>query len=162
MNRRTFSVTSHSLDCTAALGRSIGEVLQPGDCIALIGELGAGKTELVKGIAVGAGVPKNVPVNSPTFVLVNEYAGRVYIYHVDAYRLTGAPELAAVGFAEMLESGGVVLLEWADRVPSLLPPNALTIRMEHAGATSRRMTFEAADETCSRLLDAVARFSCET
>ncbi len=134
------TMLSDSPETTRAVGRRIGAALRPGDCIALIGSLGAGKTELVKGIAAGAEVPPGVTVSSPTFVIVNEYPGRVYLYHVDAYRLGGAEELAAIGFTEMLDSDGVVIVEWADRVNTIMPSDCVTIRMDHAGENARRLT----------------------
>lgn len=107
----------------------MGAALLPGSVVALVGELGAGKTHLVKGIAVELGVASEKLVNSPTFVLVNEYAGRIPIIHVDAYRLAGAAQLAAIGFDEMCARGGVVLVEWADRVRSEIPASAIWIEI---------------------------------
>ena len=151
MKTRDRSILSESPEMTRALGRRIGRVLQPGDCIALAGPLGAGKTELVKGIAAGAEVPPGVTINSPTFVIVNEYPGRVYLHHVDAYRLGGTEELAAIGFVEMLQSGGAVIVEWADRVEALMPAGRLTICMEHAGERARRLTFQASGPASRRI-----------
>jgi len=126
---------------TLALGRALGEVLRGGDFLALAGPLGAGKTQLVKGIAAGLGVPENEPVVSPTFVLVREYQGRIKLYHIDAYRLHGSAELAALGLDEITaEPGAAIALEWADRVPEAVPAGACWIELEHLGPRRRRMS----------------------
>ncbi len=105
---------------TQALGRRIGAVLQPGDVVGLVGPLGAGKTQLAKGIAVGLGVADSRQVNSPTFVLVNEHAGRMHVYHLDVYRLSGAGELESRGFEAMCGGAAGVMVVWADRVRSVM------------------------------------------
>jgi tRNA threonylcarbamoyladenosine biosynthesis protein TsaE len=125
---------------TLALGERLGRDLQPGLVVALIGTLGSGKTHLVKGVSRGNAVPDDVTVNSPTFVLVNEYPGRVYIHHIDAYRLHGARELEALGFDEMAADGGAVFVEWADRVPESMPENHVRIDIQITGDTHRRIT----------------------
>lgn len=155
MSQAELCVTTHSQEETRELGRKMGQVLGSGDCIGLIGALGAGKTELVKGIATGAGVPPPVVVNSPTFVITNEYPGRVYIYHIDAYRLSGPDELAAIGFAEMSTSG-VVVVEWADRVSGIMPADRVTVHMEHVSETARRITFTALQPSCHRIIAALS------
>jgi len=144
--------TSHSVEQTRALGVRVGRLLAGGEVIALVGPLGAGKTQWVKGLSEGAGVTDPDAVNSPTFVLVNEYAGRVYIHHLDAYRLTGPTELGALGFDEMIDSDSTVIVEWADRVMSVLPEDRLTITLEIAGPTERRIRGLANGPTSSRLL----------
>ena len=147
-------VESHSVDDTLLVGRRLGAALRGGDAVALIGELGAGKTQLVKGIAVGAGVRDARVVNSPTFVIVNEYAGRVNLYHVDAYRLSGSAELEAIGIDEMFGSGSAVVIEWADRVASVLPEDHLRVRLEAVGDQQRRIRFEATGRRSRDLLAA--------
>ncbi|MEK6643190.1 MAG: tRNA (adenosine(37)-N6)-threonylcarbamoyltransferase complex ATPase subunit type 1 TsaE [Planctomycetota bacterium] len=133
------TIDSRSVEETIRIGRAIGGALVGGEVIALVGELGAGKTHLVKGIAAGLGVVDERTVNSPTIVLVNEYAGRVPVIHLDAYRLAGAGQLAALGFEEMCESGGVVIVEWADRVREVIPEGAVWIEMTATGDMSRRI-----------------------
>jgi tRNA threonylcarbamoyladenosine biosynthesis protein TsaE len=138
-----FEITTNSTEETFALGKRLGRLLGAGDVIALSGPLGAGKTYLVKGIALGLGVADSRGVRSPTFVLVNEYTGRVKLYHVDAYRLAGASELDALGASEFMSSGGVTVVEWADRVEAALPKEHLRVECRYAGETSRTYRFSA-------------------
>lgn len=149
------SMTTHSAGETAAFGARLGRSMDGGLCVGLVGPLGAGKTQFVRGVAAGLDVPADVVVNSPTFVIVNEYPGRLYIYHIDAYRLCGAEELSAVGFEEMVRDSAVVLVEWADRVVGVLPHDCLHVRFEHAGETVRRITLSARGERSRRALAAL-------
>ena len=118
------------------------ERLGRGDCVALVGQLGAGKTVLVRGIAAGLGVADDRLVASPTFVLVREYEAREWVFHVDCYRL-GDPsaELTGLGLGEMLAEG-VVLIEWADRAAAALPRRHWRITIDITGETSRRLGIE--------------------
>jgi tRNA threonylcarbamoyladenosine biosynthesis protein TsaE len=127
---------------TGQFGRRIAELLFPNSVIALIGNLGAGKTFLVRAIAQGLGLPAGALVTSPTFVLVQEYAGRLPIYHFDVYRLKSASEFFDLGANEYFEAGGVCLVEWADRVERQLPPDHLRITMHVTGEQSRRVELE--------------------
>ena len=115
-------------DETLALGRRIGAAAKPGTVLALIGELGAGKTQLAKGVADGLGVTS--VVNSPTFVLMNEHVGRLRLYHVDAYRLGDPDEAAAAGLLDERQADGVTVIEWADRLDGWLPEERLVIRLD--------------------------------
>jgi len=145
MNPKTMDITTRSPDETIALGRRIGRALTGGQILALIGNLGTGKTHLIKGIAMGLGVQQDDLVTSPTFVLVNEYFtpdGR-QIYHIDAYRLESAAEFEALGVEEYLRPDSLVIVEWADRVWQALEPfDPVIIRLSHAGADARTITFE--------------------
>lgn len=154
MTNDPLTIESHSVDDTLRIGRAIGEALVGGEVIGLMGELGAGKTHLVKGIAAGLGVTDDRIVNSPTFVLVNEYAGRVPVYHLDAYRLADAGQLAALGFDEMCDSGGVVIVEWADRVREEMPDGAMGIMLASTGELDRRIALSGATETMRKNLSA--------
>ncbi|MFN5299853.1 MAG: tRNA (adenosine(37)-N6)-threonylcarbamoyltransferase complex ATPase subunit type 1 TsaE [Planctomycetaceae bacterium] len=124
---------------TLALGQRLAGALEPGLVVALQGNLGAGKTRLVKGIAAGAGVDPR-EVTSPTFVLVNEYSGRWPIYHFDTYRLTSGVAFAELGIDEYFAGDGISLVEWADRVPDWLPPDRLEVTIEVTGEQARRLT----------------------
>lgn len=114
---------------TMRFGKKLGMVLSPGDVVALVGELGAGKTTLVKGIAQGLGVTDGRAVKSPTFSLVHKYEGRIPIYHFDAYRLEDAQEMLDIGSDEMIYGNGVAIVEWADKVSECLPKEYLQITL---------------------------------
>lgn len=132
------TVSTSSPSATAALGRDFAKRLRKGDCVALTGPLGAGKTALVRGIAQGLGLKDSRMVSSPTFVLVQEYPADVPVYHIDLYRLGDAElELPELGLEEML-SEGIVLIEWADRAPRALPARHWQIEISLTGPRSRR------------------------
>jgi tRNA threonylcarbamoyladenosine biosynthesis protein TsaE len=136
--------TSNSMAETMALGERLARRLGVGDCVALVGELGTGKTVLVRGIARGLGVADQRLVASPSYVLVREYAGRLPIYHVDLYRLSGGgPELAGLGLEEML-ADGVVLVEWADRAGDALPRPHWRVSIRYAGPNTREFSLQRA------------------
>jgi tRNA threonylcarbamoyladenosine biosynthesis protein TsaE len=131
---------SHSISQTESIAAELARGLGPGSCIALHGELGAGKTQFVRGLVAALGASARA-VSSPTYVLLNIYeGGRLTVYHLDAYRVVGAEDFEGIGFSELLEQGGVVVVEWADRVTELLPANTIHVRIEHAGKTRRRIT----------------------
>jgi tRNA threonylcarbamoyladenosine biosynthesis protein TsaE len=140
MTSRTFDV--HSLADTEAFGRRLAALLFPGSVVALIGTLGAGKTNLVRAVAMGLDIPNPDVVTSPTFVLIQEYNARLPIYHFDAYRLQRAGDFADLGVHEYFSGNGVCLIEWADKFPGLLPDEHLDIRIEVAGEHSRRIRVE--------------------
>jgi tRNA threonylcarbamoyladenosine biosynthesis protein TsaE len=127
-------------DSTRWVGERLGELLQGGDAIGLIGDLGAGKTLLVQGIARGLGVPDEVPVTSPTFTLINDYpGGRLLLHHADLYRIERAAELAEIGFDELIGGTGVIAVEWSDRF-AVLPADSLEIRMDILGEDRRTLS----------------------
>ena len=128
---------------TRALGERLGRVLEAGDVVALEGELGAGKTCFVQGLARGAGVPAERRISSPTFTIVNEHRGRFALYHVDLYRLEEARELEEVGLREYLEGGGVAVVEWFDRFPDWKPPDRIDLKITITGDESRRIEAQA-------------------
>lgn len=114
---------------TVAAGRALGAGARPGDVVALVGDLGAGKTHFAKGYAAGCG--HTGEVTSPTFSLVHEYrGGRLPVYHFDFYRIETADELISLGWDDYLESGGACLVEWADKLPALLPETTRWLRFE--------------------------------
>jgi tRNA threonylcarbamoyladenosine biosynthesis protein TsaE len=135
MDRFTYDAPDEN--ATRLLGAALAEALPDGTTVALCGTLGAGKTRLVQAIAEAAGVDRR-SVLSPTFVLIQEYHGRRTIYHIDAYRLRGPREFDSLGPDEYFEQGGLVLVEWADRVEASLPRQRIAVRIEVTGPESRR------------------------
>ena len=125
----------------------------PGAVVALIGPLGAGKTHLARAIAVGLGIANPNVVNSPTFVLIQEYDARLPIFHFDAYRLTTEADFLDLGVHEYYERGGVCLIEWADKVPAALPKERLEVHIAITGAESRRVEFTGIGSRYERIID---------
>lgn len=148
------SLLSDGPERTRAIGRAIGEAAAPGTVVALVGELGAGKTQLAKGIAEGLGVTS--VVNSPTFVLMNEHVGRLHLYHIDAYRLDDPEDAVAAGLVDDRQSDGVVVAEWADRIREWLPADRLEIAIEAptGDALVRELRWSATGELHRRLAGA--------
>jgi tRNA threonylcarbamoyladenosine biosynthesis protein TsaE len=134
-----------------ALGRKLGAALRPGDFVALSGELGAGKTFLVKAMAEGAGAEA---ASSPTFAIVNLYRGPVPLQHLDLYRISGPSELFALGFEDLLAEPVATVCEWADRARGALPPDRLEIALAHAGPRARTVSLRATGPRGERLLAA--------
>ena len=138
-----FELLSNSPAQTVGLGETIGSSLTGGEIIALSGPLGSGKTHLIKGIAAGLGVIDADEVNSPTFVLVNEYAdseGRFDIYHIDAYRLDSVTEFEMLGFDDLCYPNSVVMIEWADKVYAALAQlDCIDIELAHVNENQRRL-----------------------
>jgi len=130
-------LSSGSADETRALGERLGAQLGKGDVVACIGALGAGKTCFLQGLARGLGVATDV--TSPTFVLVNEYQGRLRVYHVDAYRTASLTELVDLGIEEMLHGEGVTVVEWADKLLPLLPRHAIIVTITGLGDEPRQI-----------------------
>lgn len=124
-------VVTSSAKRTEAVGAAVGELVKPGDVIALTGDLGAGKTTLIRGLARTLAV--TTPVTSPTFTLVHEYEGPVPLIHIDAYRLTRLQEVHDLGFDDYLDGRAVVVIEWADLLEPLLPTDRLEVRLQFAG-----------------------------
>ena len=141
--RTNSNTISNSPEETIELGRKLGSQLKGGEVIGICGPLGSGKTHLIKGIAAGAGAEDHRHINSPTFVIVNEYAGRLDIYHVDAYRLNSVDEFEMLGFDDFCYPRSVVLIEWADKIESALEAiDYIWIELFHAGETKRKIHIE--------------------
>ncbi|HEY2910705.1 MAG TPA: tRNA (adenosine(37)-N6)-threonylcarbamoyltransferase complex ATPase subunit type 1 TsaE [Gemmataceae bacterium] len=149
----TCSIPIADLAATEAFGRQLGALLFPGAVIALVGPLGAGKTHLVRAIAEGLGVRNTATVNSPTFVLIQEYAARLPIYHFDAYRLSSPREFAELGASEYFHGSGVCLIEWADRVERVLPAEHLRIAITVVDEQRRRFELSAVGSLYEELLE---------
>jgi tRNA threonylcarbamoyladenosine biosynthesis protein TsaE len=127
---------SENVEATIAIGRKLGQTARAGDVFALVGELGAGKTHLAKGIAAGIGTPADV--TSPTFTLIHEYSGGSRpVYHLDFYRIESAAEAARLGLDEYLYGDGVCVIEWADRFPELLPDHTRWLRVTSSDGDRR-------------------------
>lgn len=125
---------------TFSFGKRLGEKMEAGSIIALIGELGCGKTLFTKGICVGLGVPERA-VNSPTFAFVNEYQGRLHVFHIDLYRVDDLTEEFGIGILDYIAraGSGVVVLEWAEKALPLLPDDHLQVHFEVISARRRRL-----------------------
>ena len=151
-----FEYLSDSPVATRELGGKIGRVLRPGALLAMVGELGSGKTLLTRGICAGLGVPLR-QVNSPTFVLVNEYRGRFPVFHLDLYRLGNADEIVDIGLADYLHRAreGLMVIEWAEKIMSLLPPARLAVELAILSAKKRRITLKSAGDAYDYLLEAL-------
>lgn len=136
---------------TDRLGRAIGSALQGGESLALYGPLGSGKTALVRGIAAGLGAAPST-VTSPTFVLLHEYRGRLPLAHVDLYRLSSRKEVESIGLDDYLSGSTVVVIEWADKAPGILPPDRLELQLRHRTVQSRSIKLMATGPLSTALL----------
>ena len=139
---RQVKITSSSPQKTEQIGLLLGEMLIRGDIIALSGELGTGKTTLVRGMALGMGLEKD-DVASPSFTLVNEYRGPLPLFHLDLYRLHDEKELLDIDFEAYIRGEGVVVIEWADRISGSIPPDALWITLRYVADERREIVAEA-------------------
>lgn len=146
------TISISDLTATESFGRALGALLFPGAVIALVGQMGAGKTHLTRAIAGGLEVRNPAAVNSPTFVLIQEYPARLPIYHFDTYRLSGVREFAELGAAEYLLGDGVCVIEWADKVETALPNDHLRIEIEIVSADERAFHLSASGERHRELL----------
>ncbi|MDI9570619.1 MAG: tRNA (adenosine(37)-N6)-threonylcarbamoyltransferase complex ATPase subunit type 1 TsaE [Pseudomonadota bacterium] len=144
-------IASKSSEETLRIGRIIGETASPGEVIALVGELGTGKTCLTQGIARGLAVPEAYPITSPTFTLINEYPGRLPLYHFDIYRLEGASDLEDMGYEDYFYGEGVTVIEWAERVLPLLPAGTLFVDLVYQGEHERELTLVGNEELIGKI-----------
>jgi tRNA threonylcarbamoyladenosine biosynthesis protein TsaE len=147
---------SHSASQTSRIGQRLGEYLQPGDVLLLIGDLGVGKTQLIKGIVQGLDSPDMV--TSPSFVLVNEYRaggerGRMRVYHIDLYRIESPAELTTFGLEEFCDERNVCMIEWAERALEWLPQERLAIYLQYLDETKRVLRFEPEGPRYHRLVE---------
>jgi len=149
-------VETASAEETFALGERLGRLLEPGDFVGLVGELGAGKTLFVRGVARGAGVAEG-QVSSPSFAIVYPYPGRLTLFHADLYRLTDYDELYATGFFDLVGADGAMLVEWLDKIPQAAPASLLLLTFEVVSDTVRRIGAVATGERPRALLEAWLR-----
>ena len=150
-------VETTSADATRSLGAALAAVAAPGDRIALLGELGAGKTQLAKGFATGLGVTD--VVNSPSFTLMAEYEGRLRLFHLDLYRLSGSAEVLAGGLLDERQATGVTLTEWAERLDAALDPERLEVRLAITGDNRRSIEIGSDSAAYARYLEAASRWA---
>jgi tRNA threonylcarbamoyladenosine biosynthesis protein TsaE len=127
---------------TIMVGEEIAKHLRPGDMVALSGDLGAGKTTLVKGIAKGLGIKNYRYVNSPSFTLVKEYKGKIPLFHFDVYRLNGLKDIEDIGYEDYLARAGVVVIEWSNKMTRILPKKHLDISLKISGPSKRSLNIK--------------------
>ena len=145
-------VLSKSVETTEQFGERLGRLLAPGDVVGFFGELGSGKTTLIRGLAKGLGIAPD-DVKSPTFILLREYPGRVPLIHIDAYRLNGTEGAVVWEDPDWLFSPQkVTVIEWADRVGNWLPEDALVVRMSHKSTNQRVISISAQGSRAERVV----------
>lgn len=140
-------ILSTSPEDTLAAGKALGRTLKPGAVVGLAGELGCGKTVFAKGIADGLDVPQSAAVTSPTFTVINEYAGSLPLYHFDLYRLNKPSELEDIGASHYLWGKGVCVIEWADLFPGELPEQTIMVHFRVTGPSERRIFIQTAPDS---------------
>jgi tRNA threonylcarbamoyladenosine biosynthesis protein TsaE len=149
----SFTVVTHSEQETRRWGTRLARLLCGGEIIGLVGELGAGKTCLVRGVAAGLEVSKDAWIRSPSFTLINEYEGRLPIYHIDLYRIGSREETEGLNLREYLYGNGVTLVEWFEHLPAEDVDEYLELRMTHAGGNRRKLNFIAHGERYERIVE---------
>ena len=154
------TLTTASPDATRALGTALAAVSAPGDLICLWGDLGAGKTVLAKGLGAGLGI--TATINSPTFVLMSEYAGRLPLFHLDLYRLADAADALAGGLIDERQGAGVAVVEWPDRLGATLPVDRVDVVIDGSGDDPRRITIAAGSPGLHRYVAAARAFGART
>ncbi len=162
LNKTNFTIIDNSVRIeteeigqTIEFGRLTGSLLKAGDVVALIGQLGAGKTYFTKGIAEGQGVKEGKVVTSPSYVIVKQYMGRLPIYHFDAYRLKSADEMYEIDCMGFFWGDGISIIEWADKVMECLPEEFLKIIIEIEGETSRGINVSCNGERYRSFMDKI-------
>ncbi|MDX9745295.1 MAG: tRNA (adenosine(37)-N6)-threonylcarbamoyltransferase complex ATPase subunit type 1 TsaE [Syntrophales bacterium] len=157
MTKRTCEVRTLGEGETIRLGEAIGECLGPGDVVGLIGDLGAGKTCMAKGLARSLGVSDCYEITSPTFTIINEYPGRMTLRHVDAYRLETSRELIDAGFEDFFDDGGVVVVEWAEKIRDILPGDTLFVNFEYFDESTRIIRISGDESVIGQILEKYRR-----
>lgn len=146
------TLISRSAEDTQSIGKIIGENLSNGDVVALIGELGSGKTCITQGIARGIGVPEEYQITSPTFTLINEYPGKTTLYHVDIYRLSGSQDLEDMGYEEYFYSDGIIVIEWAEKIKELLPEECFYVYLRYLDENKRELKISGRRDKMEKIL----------
>lgn len=155
--KKRFVIESHTAAQTKKLGRLIGQFLKPGSLVALSGELGSGKTQFIKGLASGLGVDRSYHVSSPSFVLINEYPGRIPLYHLDLYRLSEGKDLEEMGLEEYFYGNGVTAIEWAEKATFFIPPQHIWIDIRWTGPNSRQLIIKAVGKQNVQIIEAICK-----
>lgn len=148
-------ITTYSPEETVEIASRISAELVPGDLIALVGELGAGKTMFVKGLAKGLGVRDHMYVNSPSFVVLKEYSGKRDLYHFDAYRLDPEDFRETLDYERYFYDNGITVVEWADKIRDILPEEYLEVTIEHHGESERKFSFKAVGERFKSVVEKI-------
>lgn len=149
-------IISRGSEETHQIGIIIGKLLVSGDVIALIGDLGTGKTHITQGIARGLGVSEAYAITSPTFTLINEYPGRHVLYHFDVYRLQGSNDLEDMGYEEYFYGKGVSVIEWAEKIMDIIPESAITIHITFLDENTRRIEISAPEKRMGEISTALS------
>lgn len=158
LDENSLDLISHSERQTKRLGARLGRLLRGGEVICLEGELGVGKTRFIQGVGQGMGITE--PITSPTFIMVNEYRAAekpLTLYHIDLYRIEKLEETYTFGLEEYLYGEGVCLIEWAEKVKMLLPPERLWVRMRYLSESKRAILMQASGESYQALLQEFKR-----
>jgi len=155
MVRKKINITTHSVDETRELGKKVGTLINHPIIIALIGDLGCGKSAFVQGLAQGLGVPADYYITSPTFTLINEYPGRLPLFHVDLYRLESINDFEDIGLDELLHDQAVIAVEWADKLPDAVFDAYLSMTFEIIADNSREISIKASGQNEMVLIKAL-------
>jgi len=152
-NKNRVMFSTNSPEETICLGRKIGELLEAGGVVALIGNLGAGKTVIANGLCTGLGVKENY-ITSPTYTIINQYDdGRIPVYHIDLYRLKNSSELYNLGWDEYIYGHGACVIEWADKAAEMLPEEYLMVNIKVTGTNKRQINLQAESSSYKSLLE---------
>lgn len=154
-------VYTSSPEETIQLGEFMGALVKPGTVIGMCGELGTGKTHLIKGLARGLGIDHRYSVTSPSFTIINEYPGRIPLNHFDLYRLEEAGQLEELGYEEYFYGEGVTVIEWAEKVLSLLPQNRLMVGITYLGENQRKFEITGLGHPYWDIVDELARWKAD-
>lgn len=153
VEEKKFVIRSSGVNETVYWGRMLGKRLEAGSIIGLIGELGAGKTYFVKGVAEGLEVLENQYVTSPTFTLINEYQGNINLYHFDLYRIQDEREIERLGYEEYLFGDGVVIIEWAEKMLRLLPDELLMVEIIREDENTRQLILKGKGKRYGKIVE---------
>ena len=155
MKVKYFTIITNSAQETINFGKKLANFLIAGEMVALVGDLGSGKTWFTKGIALGLGVNPNIVITSPSFALVNEYEGRYTFFHMDAYRLESLSEFLSAGLEEYLYGEGVVAMEWADRWPEILPEQKIMVEFVIIDSHRRKITLSGDHPRAIKIIESI-------